>query len=166
MDSVATMPTTLDIDWDHAHQLYNQGMKMPQIAKLLGAKPNTISAHAKRHGWAQRRMKATQAVAEVVQSIVINHPKTVQQRAERWVEREINRVEKITDVLDCVPIPTNITALREHVEVSAMNGKYGRSTFGLDQAGTNVQINIGRFGKASIEPIQDQPETIDIPPSD
>jgi hypothetical protein len=155
------MPKPSTIDWELALNLYNQGLKVPRIAEKLGVRSNTISARAKRHNWAQRRAKAVQAVGEVVQNMVKDRPKSVQERAEKWVEREITRVEKLTDVLDVTPIVPTIQGLREHIEVAAMNGKYGRSTFGLDQQSTNIQVNIGMSGHlASVEPIQDQP--IDI----
>ena len=153
------MPKPSTIDWELAHSLFNQGLRVPRIAEQLGVKPNTISARAKRHNWAQRRAKAVEAVSQVVQNMVKDRPKTVQERAEKWVEKEISRVERITDVLDVTPIVPTLSGLREHIEVAAMNGKYGRSTFGLDQQGTNVQINIGMSGQlSSVEP------SIDVDP--
>jgi Uncharacterized conserved protein len=165
MDSQLRMPVTLDIDWDHAHQLYNQGVKFPKIAEIMGAKCNTIQAHAKRHNWAQRKIKATQAISEVVHSIVQDRPKTVQQRAEKWIDRTIHDIERTANVLESLPVPASLDGLRKHEEVWGMHVKRGRSTFGLDQAGTNIQVNIGMSGQlSSVEPVIDvEPEVGSIP---
>jgi hypothetical protein len=158
------MPLTLDVDWEHAHQLFNQGLKIPRIAEQLGVKYNTVSARAKRYKWAQKRDNAVKAVAEVVHNMVKEKPNTVQERAQKWLEKEMNAVEDITIALDAVPIPETIPKLREHIEVRAMNGKYGRSTFGLDNQQGTVNISIGMFGKEQVEPTPGQVIDVELTP--
>jgi hypothetical protein len=158
---VLIMPVKLNIDWAHALNLYNQGLKVPRIAEILGVKVNTISARAKRHNWAHNRDKAVQAVASVVQNMISTRPKTVQERAESWVDRTVGDIERTVSGLEKLPVPQNIDGWRKHEEVWGMHVKRGRSTFGLDQQGTNVQINIGC--RSTMSPVE--PVPIDITPT-
>lgn len=155
----------LSVDWDHALQLYTQGMKYTQIAKQLGVKAATVSQHAKRHQWVQRRGKAQQAIQTVVQNIVLRQPRTVQKRAEEWIERTADDVERTVSVLEKLPVPGDLDGLRKHEEVWGMHVKRGRQTFGLDQQTTNVQVNVGLAPADLIEhvhPVLD----VQIQPSD
>jgi hypothetical protein len=105
-------------------------------------------------------------VSEVVQGIVISHPKTVQKRAEEWIERTANDVERTVSVLEKLPVPGDLDGIRKHEEVWGMHVKRGRSTFGLDNAATNIQVNIGMSGQlSSVEPVlEPEARAIDAEP--
>lgn len=166
MDSVATMPNKLKIDWNLAFNLFTQGLTFKDIAPKVGCLEPTLRKHAARHNWTEQVSQARLAVSQVVQDLVRKEPLTVQKRAEQWIDATACDIERTVATLSKLPVPQNLDGLRKHEEVWGMHVKRGRSTFGLDQQGTNVQINIGRFGKASIEPVQDHPQVIDIPPYD
>ena len=158
------MPAPSEVDWIHALALYNQGLKIPKIAEIVGAKPGTVSQHAKRHKWVQRRTQAQQAVSEVIHNIVLREPKTVQKRAEDWIERTVNDVERTVSVLEKLPVPESLDGIRRHEEVWGLHVKRGRSTFGLDNQSSQVNISIGMFGKEAVEPSPSQVIDVDTVP--
>jgi hypothetical protein len=151
------MPLKLNVDWDHALQLYTQGLRHTQIAAILGIKVGTLTQHAKRNGWLQRKTKAHQAIQSVVQNIVMQKPKTIQKRAENWIEKTADDIERTADMLSSLPVPDSLPGLREHEEVWGMHVRRGRSVFNLDSVG-RVTVNVG-VNTADLRP---KSEPIDV----
>lgn len=116
------MPVKLKIDWNLAYDLFTRGLTYREIANQVGCKEVSLRAHGTRNNWREKVALARQAVSAIVQNMSQRQPETVQRRAEKWVEREIVAVERITDALDATPIPSNLKGIREVVEVRAMNG--------------------------------------------
>lgn len=160
------MGKALGTDWSFAFTLFSQGLSLQEISDQLGVTLSAVKAQSARKKWSNQVATARATISTAVTKSVQSQVMTLKDRTEMWVDATVSDIERTVDALTKLKVPKNLNGLRKHEEVWGMHVKRGRSTFGLDQHGTNVQINIGRFGKASIEPIQDQPQVIDIPPSD
>jgi len=132
-------------DWDYAFLLYSQGLTYKEIAQQIGASLEAVKQHSSRKKWSHRVTTARQAITTAVTKSVQAGALTIKDRTERWVDATVGDIERTVDVLSKLKVPKNLKGLREHEEVWGLHVKRGRSTLGIDQAGAQIQVNVGVF---------------------
>ena len=168
------MGKPLAVDWNFAFTLFSQGLSLQEIATQLGVTLSAVKAQSARKGWSNQVATARATISTAVTKAVQSNALTLKDRAEMWVDATVSDIERTVDALSKRKVPKSMKGLRQHEEVWGMHVKRGRTTFGLDQQGTNVQINIGMSGQlSSVEPcidvepvapvLPDNPSTVQVP---
>ncbi len=160
------MPVKLKIDWNLAFDLYTRGLTYKDIAAQVGCKEVSLRAHGTRNNWREKVASARQAVSRVVSNMLnpaSSEQQSLQKQAEAWVNVTACDIKRTAETLIALPVPGNLDGLRKHEEVWGMHVKRGRSTFGLDQAGASVTINVGLKGRGELIPSE---RVIDVQPED
>jgi hypothetical protein len=160
------MPKSTGADWNYAFTLFTQGLSLKEIADQLHVTLSSVKAQSARKGWSNQVATARATIQTAVTKSTQTAALTIQERAESWIDATVSDIERTVDTLTKLKVPKNLNGLRKHEEVWGMHVKRGRSTFGLDQQGANIQVNIGMSGQmASVEPVSEpEARTIDIAP--
>lgn len=149
------MPAPLAVDWSFAKLLKFQGCSNAEIAAKLGIKTATVAKRVEREKWGVQNDIARKSVSADVARIVANHSRSIQERAEEWIESEASNIEKTAQVLNDRKIPKSLTGLIDYETLRGLHTKRGRATFGLDNQSSSIQVNIGLVGPGAGAAIDD-----------
>ena len=129
--------------WAEIRTAYASGIGLRELARSMGIPEGTVLAHAKREGWTQQIQcaktlaKREDAVAVTpVEAVAI----TMQQRAERHIERMAGVSERAVDHIETMDGPGILCSIHQIEKLD----RIARRTFQFDetQATGRITLNV------------------------
>jgi hypothetical protein len=130
------MPKQVDVDWQLAEGLYQQGLSCAEIARRLTCNASTVRTKALRGKWSEKKAQAL----EILKQSVADEPLDVKKHADQWARDLMQVCQNHMDYLKEVK-PGKLTPkdVQLGAQVLRIIDDVARRTLGLDSEQPKIQ---------------------------